>query len=175
MSNSCPYKPRKVLTEKQAKKQPVGSFYHPTETTFRSGACPEGFDLRKGYQKKSYERKDGIRIKGTYVDPICVKNKGLPGKLTREASTIHMDEEHSYKPLGYKTTNNSKTRHNLLLDSVKELSYATVLRKLSALKLFHSKENNTKNQELSKIIGTDIDMLKEWRKENPDLYKKKSI
>ena len=175
MSNSCPYKQRKVLTEKQAKKQPVGSFYHPTETTFRSGACPEGFDLRKGYEKKSYQRKDGIRIKSTYIDPVCVKNKGLPGKLTREASIIHIDEKNSFEPYGYKTTNNSKTRYSHLLEAVKELSYATVLRKLVALRLFHSKENNTKNEKLYNIFDTDIEMLREWRKENPDLYKKKSI
>jgi hypothetical protein len=32
-----PYKPKVVLTEKQAKKEPVGSFYHPTEKTFLEG------------------------------------------------------------------------------------------------------------------------------------------
>lgn len=174
MNTSCPYKPRKVLTEKQAKKQPIGSFYHPTEKTFRSGACPEGFDLRKGYEKKSYVKKDGTRIKGSYVDPICVKNKGLPGKLTLESSVIHINEKNSFEPYNYKTSNNNSTRHTSLLNAVKKLSYSTVIRKLTALRLFHSKskENNTKNEKLYNIFDTDIKLLQEWRKENPDLYKK---
>lgn len=174
MNTSCPYKPRKVLTEKQAKKQPVGSFYHPTESTFRSGACPEGSNLRKGYEKKSYVRKDGIKVKSSYVDPICVKNKGLPGKLIQEASVIHISEKNSFEPYNYKTSNNNSTRHTSLLNAVKRLSYSTVIRKLSALRLFHSKsrEINSKNEKLYSIFNTDIILLQKWRKENPDLYKK---
>lgn len=177
MENVCPYKPRKVLTETQAKKKPVGSFYHPTEKTFRSGACPEGYELRKGYHKKSYVKKDGTRIKNTNIDPVCVKNKGLPGKLVKEAKTIHIDEKNSFEPFGYKTNNNNTNRSRSLLEAVKELSYATVLRKLVALRLFHSKSKdiNSKNEKLYNIFDKDIKMLQEWRKENPSLYKKKNI
>jgi len=47
-------KKKKILTEQQAKKQPIGSFYHPTKKTIRTGACPIGFDLKKGYERKAY-------------------------------------------------------------------------------------------------------------------------
>jgi surface protein len=173
MNTSCPYKPRKVLTEKQAKKQPIGSFYHPTESTFRSGACPEGFDLRKGYEKKSYERKDGIRIKGTYVDPVCVKNKGLPGKVLKEYKVIKISSKEDFKPYGYSTSNNSNSRFKSLLEACKVLTYGTVVRKLNALKIYLKNRTDEKGIRLSNIYNEDIKMLQNWRIKNPDLYKKK--
>jgi hypothetical protein len=47
LKKNYPYKSKVVLTEKQATKEPVGSYYHPTEKTFRSGACPVGMTLKK--------------------------------------------------------------------------------------------------------------------------------
>ena len=175
MQNSCPYVPRKVLTEKQAKKQPVGSFYHPTEKTYRSGACPIGYNLRKGYHKKGYIKKDGKIVKNTNVDPICIKNKGSPGKLLSEFKTIVINEKNSFKPYGYSTSNNSNSRFKSLLEAVKVLSYKTVLRKLVALRTYHKNSNNEVNIKLFNIFDIDIHMLQKWRYENPDLYKTKLI
>ena len=39
----------KVLTPKKAMKEKVGSFYHPTEKTYRTVLCPEGEILKKSY------------------------------------------------------------------------------------------------------------------------------
>ena len=79
-----PYKSKVILTEKQASKEPIGSFYHPTEKTFRSGVCPVGMTSKKDYHRKSYMKMDGTIINNTNVDPVCVKNKGLPGKLLKK-------------------------------------------------------------------------------------------
>lgn len=173
-NNSCPYKPRKVLTEKQAKKEKVGTFYHPTEKTFRSGACPIGYTLKKGYTRKSYNKKDGKHIVETNVDPTCVKNKGLPGKLLKEYKKIHINEKDSFKPFGYSTSNNSTKRHEALLKASKELSYKTVVHKLSALRTYRKDSEEEKDKKYYNIFNTDIKKLKEWRDENPDLYKNKS-
>ena len=70
---------KEVLTEKQALKNPLGSYYHPTEETWRSGACPIGKILKKGYEKKSYTTKTGKKIEKTYINPTCVINKGNNG------------------------------------------------------------------------------------------------
>jgi hypothetical protein len=71
---------KEILTEKQALKKPIGSYYHPDENTWRSGACPKGKILKKGYKRKSYVTKTGKVIPETYIDPICVKDKGKAGK-----------------------------------------------------------------------------------------------
>ena len=172
-TNSCPYKPRKVLTEKQAKKEPVGSFYHPTEKTFRSGACPIGYSLKRGYNRKAYNKKDGTHIEKTYVDPVCVHNKGLPGKNTVEAKVIRINEKNSFDPFGYKTNNSANNRFKSLLEAIKVLSYSTVIRKLNALKIYLSHQTDEKSMKRYNIFDEDIKMLQKWRLENPDLYKHK--
>lgn len=174
MSNSnYPYKHKVVLTEKQAMKEPVGSFYHPTEKTFRSGACPAGMTLKSGYHVKEYVKKNGTIIKNKNVDPVCVKNKGLPGKVLKQYKVIKINSKDNFKPFGYTTSNNSNTRFKSLLEACKVLSYATVVRKLNALKVLRSKQTDEKTVRLYNIFSEDIKMLQEWRRKNPELYKKK--
>ena len=71
---------KEILTEKQALEKPIGSYYHPSENTWRSGACPEGEILKKGYKRKSYKTKTGKIVPEKYIDPICIKDKGSKGK-----------------------------------------------------------------------------------------------
>jgi hypothetical protein len=165
-SESCPYKPRRVLTERQAMKENVGTFYHPTEKTFRTGACPEGYDLRKGYDRKSYRRKDGTRIKRTHVDPICVLNKGLPGKIANEFKPIKLDHEDVLKKFNYNTRLSSDKRFECLLNAVKELSYRSVVARVNAIRIL-----TKANERLYNIYTTDLENLRKWRDNNPDLYK----
>jgi hypothetical protein len=162
-----PYKSKVVLTEKQATKEPVGSYYHPTEKTFRSGACPVGMTLQKGYHRKGYMKMNGTVINNTNVDPVCVKNKGLPGKLLKK-------EQHDFKEFGYLTSSNNNSRFKSLLEACKVLSYGTVMRKLSVLKKRYSKKEDNKSTKLHAIYNSDILMLQKWRLKNPDLYKVKS-
>ena len=174
MSNqNYPYKPKVVLTEKQAIKEPIGSFYHPTEKTFRSGACPVGMTLKKGYHRKEYIKMNGTTIKNTNVDPVCVKNKGLPGKVLKEYKVIKITSKEDFKPYGYSTTNNSNSRFKSLLEACKVLSYGTVVRKLNALKIYLKNRTDEKSLRLYNIFSEDIKMLQVWRVKNPNLYKKK--
>jgi len=162
-----PYKSKVVLTEKQATKEPIGSFYHPTEKTFRSGACPVGMTLQKGYHRKGYMKMNGTLINNTNVDPVCVKNKGLPGKLLKK-------EKDDFKEFGYLTTSNNNTRFKSLLEACKVLTYGNVIRKLNILKKRSSKKDDNKSIKLYNIYSSDILMLQKWRLKNPDLYKVKS-
>ena len=171
--NSCPYKSAKVLTEKQAKKEPVGSFYHPTEETYRSGACPIGKSLKKGYQRKMYIKKDGTKIASAYVDPICIPNKGLPGKTIKEHKIVKLSKKDELKPYGYSTHLNIDKRFESLLKAIEDLSYKTVVLRLSVLRTYH---RNDIDKKYWNIYNEDMKKLKEWRDKNPDLYKlKKSI
>jgi surface protein len=167
LKKNYPYKSKVVLTEKQASKEPIGSFYHPTEKTFRSGACPVGMTLKKGYHKKGYMKMNGTLINNTNVDPVCVKNKGLPGKLLKK-------DKEDFKEFGYLTSSNNNIRFKSLLEACKVLSYGTVMRKLNILKKRSSKKDDNKSIKLYNIYSSDILMLQKWRLKNPDLYKVKS-
>ena len=112
---ACPYKPRKILTEKQAIQKKVGSFYHPTKKTFRTGACPEGYELRKGYHRKAYDKKNGLHIREINVGQVCIKNKGLPGKIIEKFKLPPLGKKDDLKPYGYTTSKTSDERFKSLL------------------------------------------------------------
>jgi hypothetical protein len=165
---TTPYKKKKILTEKQAKKEPIGSFYHPTKKTIRTGVCPIKFDLKKGYKRKSYTKSDGEKVPSTYVKPICIKDKGLPGKLLDEYKPFILSPKNGLKPYGYSTSVSSKKRYESLMKAIKELSYTSVIRRLINLRTL----TKTSNKEHSKIYDEDIQKLRLWREKNPNLYKK---
>jgi hypothetical protein len=98
---------KKILTEKQALKKPIGSYYHPNKNTWRSGACPKGQILKKGYKRKSYVTKTGKVIPETYIDPVCVKDKGKTGKNIN-------NEPFKNKNNNNKLVNNNKKNNKLV-------------------------------------------------------------
>lgn len=169
---TCPYNPKKVLTQKQAEKEPIGSYYHPTENRYRTGACSKGYVLKEGYDRKEYFKKDGTFINRVHVGSTCIKNRGKPGKLLNKYKTITINEKNSFKPFGYTTKDNNNKRHESLLNAIKKLSYATVIHKLSTLRTFKKNSDIELDKNLYKKYDTDIKKLQKWRKENPELYKK---
>ena len=159
---------RKVLTEKQAMSKKIGTFYHPTKTTYRSGACPKGSELRRGYVRKSYTKKNGSKVPKTYVDPTCVKNTGLPGKTAKSSRVIKITHEGSLKKFGYSTKESTAKRHNALLKAAKNYSYSKVIEKLVALRTLSKKSDPS----VSKKVSVDIKEMQKWRNEHPNMYKK---
>ena len=113
---------KEILTEKQALKKPIGSYYHPDENTWRSGACPKGQILKKGYKRKSYVTKTGKVIPETYIDPVCVKDKGKSGKNINNKNVnnksvnnknvnnklVNNNKKNNNKPINNKLVNNNK-------------------------------------------------------------------
>jgi hypothetical protein len=160
-------KEMEVRQQRTAEKQPVGTYYHPTEHTYRDGKCPNGYVSKKGFKRHSYDKKDGKHIKPAYVHRTCVPNKGSPGKILNKYKVIHLTDKNSFEPYNYKTSNNSDTRFKKLLEACKDLSYRTVVLKLSALRTLTDKSD----PDHSSIYDEDIKKLQEWRKKNPDLYK----
>jgi hypothetical protein len=169
---TCPYNPKKVLTQKQAEKEPIGSYYHPTENRYRTGACLKGYVLKEGYDRKEYFKKNGSFINRVHVGATCIKNRGKPGKLLNNYKKITINEKNSFEPFGYTTKDNNNKRYESLLSAIKKLSYATVIHKLSSLRTFKKDSNTEPDKKLYKKYDTDIKKLQKWRKENPELYKK---
>ena len=152
--NKCPYLPRKVVTEKQAEKEPIGSFYHPTEKTYRTGACDIGYVLKRGYERESYKKKDGTIINATYVDPVCIKNKGLNGKLLEEYKPIHLDNKNELSVYGYDTKSKIHERLNALIKAIDKLTYKSVILRISALRTLHKN-----NPHYYKLFDKDLKNL----------------
>jgi len=152
--NSCPYMPRKVLTEKQAEKEPIGSFYHPTKKTYRTGACDIGYVLKRGYERESYKKKDGTIVNATYIDPICIKNKGLSGKLLEEYKPIHLNNKNELSPYGYDTKLKIHERLSALIKAVDKLTYKSVILRISALRTLHKN-----NPHYYKLFDKDLKNL----------------
>jgi hypothetical protein len=148
----------KILTPKQAEKKRIGSFYHPTKETYRTGVCPKGEILKNSYTKKN----------GTKVDQSCIKNSGLPGKVFDKYKVIKLKKTGVLKEFGYTTKLSAKERLNSLLKAVKALNYREVALRISALRTLHK---NDENQKYYNIFNKDLEGLKKWRVAHPNLYK----
>jgi hypothetical protein len=154
---------KKVVRQKTAEKEPVGSFYHPTEKTFRNGKCPVDYVSKKGYKRHSYEKKDGTHVKHTYVHQTCVPNKGTPGKVLNKYKKIHLEKKSSLEHYKYKTSYTPETRIKKLKDASKEMGTKIVLDRLLDLMILTKKSDPTH----SLIYEEDMKRLKKWLDKNP--------
>jgi hypothetical protein len=159
---------RQIFTQKQAKKKPIGSYYHPTEHTYRTDVCPIGYELKDGYKRKSYTTKKGAKVPPTRVGSTCIKERGLPGKVLDEYKVITISNKNKLSDYGYSIKKSENARYKALLEAIKEYGYLSVLRKLVALRTL----TRDSNPEQSQIHDIDIKKLQEWRKSNPELGKK---
>ena len=55
--------------------------------------CNKGDIVRSGYYRKAYRRSDGVRVKGAYVSPVCIKNRGAPGKQKGWMQSVNKEME----------------------------------------------------------------------------------
>ena len=143
----------KVLSVTEAEKKPVGSFYHPTKKTIRRGRCPLGEVMREGYTKKS----------GTKVKPECVKNKGLPGKVTEEAKVLPKLKKGQLTKYGYHLHESSDKRFEALMKAMKVYGYASLIRHLVPLRSYFKEEPDK-----YKIVNNDIKKLQKWHANHPE-------
>lgn len=160
---------KKILTQGQALKKKVGTYYHPTKKSYREGACPKGKILKRGYKRMAYTKKDGTKVKATYVNVTCVSDKGLPGKISSKFKVIKIKNNDALGKYGYETKYSSEKRFKALIKAASVYSYSTVVRRINAIRILSKSD-----KKLYKIYSTDLENLKKWRKENPGkyLYKK---
>jgi hypothetical protein len=91
----------------------------PSQTKRRSRKCPRGTIRRKAYKTK----------RGVTVRSSCIKDRGLPGKGKR-LFTLKKGELGKY---GYSLKQDREKRRVALNKARKELSHATLVRKINAL------------------------------------------
>jgi hypothetical protein len=153
----------KKVKKRTALKKKVGSVYHPTSKTIRTGECPIGEVGRKGYYRHAYEKKDGHHIKGSYVKRSCIKDVGMPGKVISSAKVIPKLKEGALSKYGYSTDLTEKERLVCLVKAIKELTYAGVIRRINAIRTL-----TKSNPKLFKIYTKDIENLQQWRVKHPE-------
>ena len=132
------------ISRKRARKRRVGSFYHPTKTTIRTGACG-----RRQILRKAYTRRDGTRVHAT-----CIKNKGLPGRTIASAKVLPKLKVGKLTRYGYHADKSAKARLAALSKSVRGVGYATTIRRVVAIRNY-----SEHNPRLLKIYETDIKNL----------------
>lgn len=124
--------------------------------------CKKGEILREGYTRKSYTRKDGSKVKSTYVSPSCVQDRGKPGKgpktLPKPDPNVHL------RDYGYSVNKNAGQRQRALKRASRELGTLPVLRRLNLIANY-SKSSVDKEEKMR----DDVEYMKRQHK----IYKKK--
>ncbi len=162
--------PKRIVQEKTAMLEPVGTFHHPTTKTIRTGKCPVGKIERDGYYRHSYTKKSGTKVKGKYVKEACIDNKGVPGKYAPGTVPQVKLKKGLLTKHGYSTKLPSKERLEALKRAVKEDGYVGTLRHVVYIRTLS--KNNPK---LFKIYDTDVKNLQKWHStQTPDVKASKA-
>ena len=146
---------RKVLSRAAAAREPVGSFYLPTKTTTRSGACGVGEILRSGFRRKGYSRADGSRVKASYVWPRCVDSQGLPGKMMASAKVLPKLRHGELTSYGYRADKPAAQRLKALERSAAVYGYRSTVGRVVA---FMNYSEHTPR--LLRVYKTDLKNLR---------------
>lgn len=135
-----------------------------------SSGCPKGYTLRKGYvrkfatavREKGYTRvRKGKKIvvhptsKKTYVEPGCIKDRGLSGKIEPGTGIGPLRSGELLKH-GYQYRLPSEARHTALKKAVKEYGALSTFRKLNAV----AKLGVRTMPQAAKVFATDRDWIR---------------
>lgn len=62
--------------------------------------CPKGMTLRRGYTRRSYNRKIGTHVRHALARPVCVKTRGKSGSKNKNLIVLDPDD-HYLSEFGY--------------------------------------------------------------------------
>lgn len=100
--------------------------------------CPAGTILREGYTRRAYTKSNGTRVRATYVDAVCIEDRGNPG---RGPSLIGPLEKGDLTSFGYHLSNSDRSRHIALGRVLEQDDARRVFRKLIALSTLQKNTN----------------------------------
>jgi len=95
--------------------------------------CKSGMILRKGYHRRSYTKKTGVRVKPAYVPSACITDVGAIGKGMPGIGPLKKGELTS---LGYSTSKTARSRHIALNAAIKKYGPLSTYRKLNAIAVY---------------------------------------
>ncbi len=103
---------------------------------------------------RSYKKKSGIRVK-----PHCTPDKGAKGRTPLKKRVLPKLKADEFVKYGYSTKLSASKRLNKLKRAVKDLSYASVLKRIVVLRTY-----NKRNPKLYAKFDCDVKALQKWRK-----------
>ena len=143
-----------------------------TKSKSRQLKCPAGMIERRGYVRKfdtdvikrgyTVKRRDGRQYRifpeksSVHVKPICVKDRGLPGKLGPGEGFGPL-KKGELKKHGYAYINDTESRHAALKKAIQEFGVIGVYHKLDAV----YKLSKRTVPAASKVFKTDRNWVKE--------------
>lgn len=101
--------------------------------------------------RDAYRRKDGTSVKAS-----CIKDRGLKGK----GAKLFTVRKGGLTKYGYRLDDSETVRHQSLGKARKHIPYATLIRKLNAIRILHKNTNPTYSNKLKQ----DMKWLKSSRK-----------
>ncbi len=133
-----------------------------------SGKVKNGVKCKKNeILIRSYKKKSGVRVK-----PHCTPDKGAKGRTPLKKRVLPKLKKDEFTKYGYSTKLSASKRLSKLKHAVKDLSYASVLKRIVVLRTY-----NKRNPKLYAKFDCDVKALQKWRKSKKSLKKstKKSV
>tara|TARA_Y100001970_G_scaffold225915_1_gene279149 strand:- start:791 stop:1933 length:1143 start_codon:yes stop_codon:yes gene_type:complete len=140
---------------------------------FGTPKCKKNEIIREGYLRKSYIKKNGVKVKSKWVKPVCIKDRGLPGKgfqlkkhsrLQKPGKGIGPLKKDVLKKYGYSTKIKQKDRRNALRYAVIEHPPLRIFRRMNAIRILTKRTNPT-------VSATLLKDMKWFRKYFDDGFK----
>jgi hypothetical protein len=103
---------------------------------------------------RSYKKKSGIRVKSH-----CTIDKGAKGRTPLKKRVLPKLKKDEFVKYGYSTKLSASKRLSKLKRAVKDLSYASVLKRIVVLHTY-----NKRNPKLYAKFDCDVKALQKWRK-----------
>ena len=103
---------------------------------------------------RSYKKKSGIRVKSH-----CTIDKGAKGRTPLKKRVLPKLKKDEFVKYGYSTKLSASKRLSKLKHAVKDLSYASVLKRIVVLRTY-----NKRNPKLYAKFDCDVKALQKWRK-----------
>lgn len=104
--------------------------------------CSKGKILRDGYYRKAYTRKDGIYVRGAFVQPKCIKDRGRPGKGKK---LYKIRDVGMLSNMGYSLKKLASDRRKALMRAIKKYGYLDVIQHLNGVRNVTSKVDRKVN------------------------------
>ncbi len=114
---------------------------------------------------RSYKKKSGIRVKSH-----CTPDKGAKGRTPSKKRVLPKLKKDEFVKYGYSTKLTASKRLSKLKHACKDLSYASVLKRIVVLRSY-----NKRNPKLYAKFDHDVKALQKWRKSKKVKKSKKSL
>ena len=76
--------------------------------------CKKNEILRKGYTRKAYSRNNGIKVRGSIINPGCINKRSKTYITSRSTRIILNDDDHFLSNYGYFDVEHKSKKERLL-------------------------------------------------------------